>query len=166
MTFWLVIGTLCPCWVGPRRRSCILLACEWQDGFHLQAILILRNNAIIALSLETRLFMEAGNCNDRHFWSPLTQYATNSILTLILKELELTLTRRFQGGKLGLIHCYLSKASPCVGLFFLQLFPAYSSVYVPCSFAAESMFVIFVIRGVKHTHTHNSHTHNTLHSSL
>lgn len=80
----------------------------------------------------------------------------------------MTLTRRFQGGKLGLIHCYLSKASPGVGLFF-QLFPAYSSVYVPCSFAAESMFVIFVIGGVKHTHTHlcyqgsktHTHTHNS-----
>lgn len=86
MTFCLVIGTLCPCQVGPRRRSYILVACEWQDGFHLQVVLILQNNAIIAQSLETCLFMEAGNCSDRHFWSPLTQYATNSILTLILRD--------------------------------------------------------------------------------
>lgn len=85
MTFCLVIGTLCHCRVGPRRRSYILVACEWQGGFHLQVIPILQNNAITAQSLEICLFMEAGNRSDRHFWSPLTQYSTNSILTLILR---------------------------------------------------------------------------------
>lgn len=55
-------------------------------GFHSLVILILQSNSITVQSPVVRLFLEMGNCSGRQFWSLLTQYGTNCIWTMILRD--------------------------------------------------------------------------------
>lgn len=84
-----------------------------------------------------------GNCSGRHFWSTLTQYATNSILTLILRDQNWPSRACFKVANQDVFTSLLVKGIALFRVFLVQLFLAYTSIWVACSLAREPVFVIF-----------------------
>lgn len=104
-TFCWVIGTLCPGQVFYRRRSCISVLMVGSDpSFHLQVVLIVQSNAIMAQSPVICLFVEVGKLQRQTFLINPNSICDQFHSDIDLERPELTLAGMFQGGKLGCVY--------------------------------------------------------------